>query len=77
MNSSLKSFKKSLYNDGELTTAEAATAIGIHKKTLLDWIMRGWMPDPERNRLMYRIWTQEHIDLGRKILTSNGPYSPK
>ena len=70
-------FKRDNYGEGEFTTADAAKAIGIAEKTLIAWVKRGWIPDPDRNYLRYRVWTQEHIDLGRKILTSPGPYSPE
>lgn len=76
-NKSWEHFKRDNYGDGEFTTAEAASMIGIQGKTLRKWVQRGWIPEPERNYLHYRVWTQEHIDLGRKILTSNGPYSPE
>lgn len=44
------------------TTAQAAKITGVSKNTLLEWIQRGHIPEPERDWRGWRRWTQADID---------------
>jgi len=44
------------------TTAQAAKSAGVSKNTLLEWIQRGHVPEPERDWRGWRRWTQADID---------------
>lgn len=56
--------KRSRGKQKKFTTAEAATAAGIHRGTLLNWIRRGLVRPPKltlfRGRFT-RLWTRDHV----------------
>ncbi|MHA2643030.1 MAG: MerR family DNA-binding transcriptional regulator [bacterium JZ-2024 1] len=43
------------------TTKEVAELIGLSKKTLLNWLKRGYIPEPLRNERNYREWTEHDV----------------
>ena len=53
------------------TTAQAAKAAGIGKNTLIEWLQKGYVPEPERDWRKWRRWTQKDID--RVIAHKNAP----
>lgn len=49
-----------------LSTAEAAKELGVSKPTLLRWIKEGKIPDANRDRRGWRVFTREDIERIRK-----------
>lgn len=50
------------------TTQEVADIIRVSKKTLLNWIRVGKVPEPRRDKKNnYRVWTAEDIVLISRI----------
>ena len=45
------------------TTQEVADLIGVTKRCLLNWLRDGKIPEPERDRNQYRIWTQSDLSV--------------
>ena len=51
------------------TTAEVAEFIGVTKQTLLNWLRRGLITEPERNSANgYRRWTEKDVQAIRQFL---------
>jgi predicted DNA-binding transcriptional regulator AlpA len=44
------------------TTAQAAKLAGIGKNTLMEWLQKKYVPEPERDWRGWRRWTQADID---------------
>lgn len=44
-----------------LTTGEVAELVGVSKKTILNWLKRGHIPEPSRNHANYREWTEHDV----------------
>lgn len=42
-------------------TAEVAEKVGVTKETLYKWLRKGKIPEPDRDYLNYRIWTEADI----------------
>lgn len=55
------------------STKEAAERIGVHKDTLLDWLARGLVREPMRDRRNWRIWTDEEI---QQVIVWNNQVKP-
>ena len=50
-------------------TAEVAELIGVTKQTILNWLRRGLVTEPERNPATgYRLWTEKDIERVRQFL---------
>jgi DNA-binding transcriptional MerR regulator len=50
------------------TTQEVADILGVTKKTLLNWIRSGKVPEPRRDeKNNYRMWTAEDIAAIQRI----------
>lgn len=50
-------------------SAEVAELIGVTKQTLLNWLRRGLIDEPERNPATnYRLWTERDIERIRRFL---------
>ena len=50
-------------------SAEVADLIGVTKKTLLNWLKRELITEPERNPATgYRLWTEKDIERVRRFL---------
>jgi excisionase family DNA binding protein len=43
------------------TTQEIANLVGVTKRCILNWLRDGKIPEPERDRNRYRIWTQREL----------------
>ena len=43
------------------TTQEVADLVGVTKRCLLNWLRDGKVPEPDRDRNQYRIWTQREL----------------
>jgi len=53
------------------STQEVAKILGVTKKTLLNWLKAGKIPEPERNyENNYRVWTAEDIAAIQRIKKS-------
>jgi len=55
------------------TMIEAAKLVGVHKDTLRDWLARGLIPEPMRDRRGWRVWTMEEI---QRVITWNNEIKP-
>ncbi|MCX7753579.1 MAG: MerR family DNA-binding transcriptional regulator [Blastocatellia bacterium] len=44
-----------------LKTGEVAELIGVTKRTLLNWLKRGYIPEPARGTNNYREWTEHDV----------------
>ena len=47
-----------------LSTSETAKQIGVHKRTLLEWLYSGKVPEPKRRYLGgqdVRLWTEQDV----------------
>ena len=54
---------------GYFKSAEVAELLGVTKQTLLNWLRRGLVSEPERNPATgYRLWTEKDIERGRRML---------
>ena len=42
-------------------TQEVADILEVHKKTLLNWLRKNWVSEPQRDENNYRIWKKEDI----------------
>ena len=52
-----------------LKSAEVAELIGVTKQTLLNWLRKGLITEPERNPATgYRLWTEKDIERIRRFL---------
>ena len=52
-----------------LKSAEVAELIGVTKQTLLNWLRRGLVTEPERNPATgYRLWTEKDVERIRRFL---------
>lgn len=52
------------------TTAQAATAIGVSKNTLLRWLYDGVLKEPKQTMVAnsnWRVWTEDDIERARKV----------
>tara|TARA_B100000700_G_scaffold327508_1_gene442251 strand:+ start:1135 stop:1716 length:582 start_codon:yes stop_codon:yes gene_type:complete len=49
-----------------LRTKEVASAVGIHKDTLLRWLRKGFVAEPQRDRNGWRVFTQEEKEAIRR-----------
>ncbi len=50
-------------------SAEVAELLGVTKQTLLNWLKRGVITEPERNPTTgYRLWTEKDIEGIRRSL---------
>jgi hypothetical protein len=54
------------------TTQQVANKIGVHKSSLLEWIEKGYLPDPQRDLRGWRAWTEE--DLKRALAWKKNPW---
>ncbi len=53
------------------TTQEVANILKVTKKTLLNWLREGKIPEPQRNNSNnYRVWTAEDIAAIQRIKKS-------
>jgi excisionase family DNA binding protein len=43
------------------TTQEIADLAGVTKRCILNWLRDGKIPEPDRDRNSYRIWTQHEL----------------
>ncbi len=50
------------------TVKKAAEALGVSSKTLKNWERAGKIPSPKRNRLLWRVYTEEDIRHIRKTM---------
>jgi DNA-binding transcriptional MerR regulator len=51
------------------STGEVAEFIGITKQTLLNWLRRGLITEPERNPASgYRHWTEKDVEAIRRFV---------
>jgi hypothetical protein len=52
-----------------LRTAEVAEIFGVTKQTLLNWLRRGLITEPERNPdTGYRLWTEKDVEAIRRFV---------
>jgi DNA-binding transcriptional MerR regulator len=52
-----------------LKSGEVAELLGVTKQTLLNWLRRGLITEPERNPATgYRLWTEKDIERVRRML---------
>ncbi|MGE0454782.1 MAG: hypothetical protein AB7O37_10255 [Vicinamibacteria bacterium] len=51
-----------------LTTLEVAHELKVSKQTLLNWLYKGKVPEPPRNRQGYRLWSPTRVSLVRKLI---------
>ena len=50
-------------------SAEVAELLGVTKQTLLNWLRRGLVTEPERNPATgYRLWTEKDVERVRRML---------
>lgn len=59
-----------------LSTAGAAKAVGVSKRTLLQWIYAGLLREPKRIRVagvIWRIWNKGDIERARKVKATMRP----
>jgi DNA-binding transcriptional MerR regulator len=50
-------------------SAEVAELLGVTKQTVLNWLRRGLITEPERNPATgYRLWTEKDIERIRRFL---------
>jgi len=54
-------------NSNTFKTGEVARRAGVHKETVRYYEKRGLIPEPDRRRSGYRIFTKKHIDRIRFI----------
>ena len=53
------------------STQEVANILKVTKKTLLNWLREGEIPEPQRNNSNnYRVWTAEDIAAIQRIKKS-------
>jgi hypothetical protein len=52
-----------------LTTLEVAHELKVSKQTLLNWLYRGKVPEPPRNKRGYRLWSPARIHLVKKLIS--------
>lgn len=45
------------------TTQEVADLVGVTKRCILNWLRDGKIPEPDRDRNSYRIWTQHDLSV--------------
>jgi excisionase family DNA binding protein len=45
------------------TTQEVADLAGVTKRCILNWLRDGKIPEPDRDRNQYRIWTQKDVSI--------------
>ena len=43
------------------TTQQIADKVGVRKETILRWLRAGKIPEPDRDRNNYRIFTEEEL----------------
>ena len=55
------------------TTNQAAQRIGVHKATLLDWLAKGLIREPARDRRNWRVWSEAEID---RVIAWNSQVRP-
>jgi excisionase family DNA binding protein len=48
-------------SDQVFTTQEVADLVGVTKRCILNWLRDGKIPEPDRDRNRYRIWTQRDL----------------
>ena len=54
---------------GYLRSAEVAEIIGVTKQTLLNWLRRGLVLEPERTAVGgYRRWTEQDVEAIRRFI---------
>ncbi len=56
------------------TTSQAAKLIGIHTRTLYDWLLTGRLPEPRRmarGKVPARLFTQRDIERGQELKRAN------
>jgi len=46
---------------GVYSTQEIADLVGVTKRCILNWLRDGKIPEPDRDRNQYRIWTQREL----------------
>jgi hypothetical protein len=51
-----------------LTTLEVARELGVSKQTLLNWLYAKKVPEPPRNRIGHRLWSQARVSLIRQLI---------
>ena len=51
-----------------LTTLEVARELNVTKQTLLNWLYAKKVPEPPRNRIGYRLWSQARLSLIRQLI---------
>ena len=58
-----------------LTTLEAAHDLKVSKRTLLNWLYAGKIPEPPRNLQGYRLWSESRVKLVKKIIAQGRLHS--
>lgn len=54
---------------GYLKTGEVAELLGVTRQTVLNWLKRGTITEPERNPMTgYRLWTEKDVERVRRTL---------
>jgi excisionase family DNA binding protein len=49
--------------DQVFTTQEVADLVGVTKRCILNWLRDGKIPEPDRDRNRYRVWTQRDLSV--------------
>jgi MerR HTH family regulatory protein len=63
-------------NERRYMTSEIASQFGVSKKTILNWLKTGKIPEPARNPVTnYRIWTDTDLAMIRRALDKEA-YDP-
>lgn len=60
------------------TTSQAAKLIGIHTRTLYEWLLTGRLPEPRRiprGRVPARLFTQRDIDRAVELKRANAIFT--
>jgi len=55
------------------TTKEAAQQVGVSKDTILSWLAKGRIPEPQRDWRNWRVWTDADI---RRAIEWNSQMQP-
>jgi len=51
-----------------LTTLEVSRELNVTKQTLLNWLYAKKVPEPPRNRIGHRLWSQARLSLVRQLI---------
>ncbi len=56
-----------------LKTSEVAELLGVTRQTVLNWLKKGAITEPDRNPLTgYRLWTEKDVERVRRTLREVG-----